>query len=310
MQRLEAPYKFFTDATGKPLDAGYVYFGVAGQSPDTSPITVYWDAAGTIPAAQPLRTAGGFIVRNGAPANVYANGNYSQLVKDKNGAQVFVDLSRVGNPDNYLTGITGTQVTAALGYTPTPNSFSEITGGLQVTMANPNTFDMNSQYTLTVYNTSTNPSSGALMQFLKPSYGLKMGIDANSTFALGGFSQGNGVYRWSSDSAGNFIALGNVTAYSDLRRKADIQPIQGALARTLQMRGFTYLDTVTGQRKIGVGAQEVQRAGFGEAVVSDEAGHLSVAYGQLSLPLLIECVRELHARVASLETQLQQRKEF
>jgi hypothetical protein len=48
-----------------------------------------WDAAGTIPAAQPLRTVNGYIVNAGGPANVFFDGAYSELVQDSNGRQVF-----------------------------------------------------------------------------------------------------------------------------------------------------------------------------------------------------------------------------
>ena len=55
MLPVESPFKTYTDLDGKPLDNGYVYFGLPNQNPETAPVTVYWDAAGTIPAAQPLR---------------------------------------------------------------------------------------------------------------------------------------------------------------------------------------------------------------------------------------------------------------
>src|SRR5207253_7128630 len=74
---------------GKPLDSGYVYFGLPNQNPITAPITVYWDAAGTIPAAQPLRTVNGYIMRAGTPANVFVNSEFSELVLDKKREQVF-----------------------------------------------------------------------------------------------------------------------------------------------------------------------------------------------------------------------------
>lgn len=82
------PIPQFFDRNGQPLDGGYIYFGVAGQNPVTSPVTVYWDAAGTQPAAQPLRTINGSPARSGSPATPYVDGDYSLLVKDKRGRQV------------------------------------------------------------------------------------------------------------------------------------------------------------------------------------------------------------------------------
>jgi hypothetical protein len=89
----ETAFKIYSDLDGAPLDGGYVYFGQDGQNPVTSPITVYWDSAGTQPAAQPLRTINGYIVRNGTPANVFIGSTYSQLVQDKAKVQVYFSAS-------------------------------------------------------------------------------------------------------------------------------------------------------------------------------------------------------------------------
>jgi hypothetical protein len=89
MLPVESALKAFTGLNGLPLNNGYIYFGVANQNPITSPITVYWDAAGTQPAVQPLRTINGYIVRHGTPANVFVGSSYSELVQDSAGRQVY-----------------------------------------------------------------------------------------------------------------------------------------------------------------------------------------------------------------------------
>ena len=53
------PVGQFTDINGKPLD-GQVFFGQPNLDPIASPITVYWDAAGTQPVTQPVVTVGGY----------------------------------------------------------------------------------------------------------------------------------------------------------------------------------------------------------------------------------------------------------
>lgn len=83
------PFPLFFDKAGVPLSGGSVYFGQPNQNPETAPVAVYWDAAGTQPAPQPLKTVSGYIVRNGTPALVYINGDYSITVKSKNGALLF-----------------------------------------------------------------------------------------------------------------------------------------------------------------------------------------------------------------------------
>ena len=84
LTQLAPPYPIFTDKNGDPLDNGYLYFGVAGLNPETNPIQVYYDINLTQPAAQPLRTSNGYVMRNGSPALIYANAQFSVTVRDKN----------------------------------------------------------------------------------------------------------------------------------------------------------------------------------------------------------------------------------
>ena len=85
----QTPFTPYTDLDGSPIDAGYVYFGVANQNPETSPLTVYWDSSGLIPAAQPVRTLAGFPANNGRPAHIYSATDYSITVKDRYGRLVY-----------------------------------------------------------------------------------------------------------------------------------------------------------------------------------------------------------------------------
>lgn len=87
------PFPLFTDADGQPLDDASIYIGAANQNPVSNPITVYWDSALTITAAQPIRTSGGYPVYNGTPARFYTNSDYSILVRDKNGAFIYTAAS-------------------------------------------------------------------------------------------------------------------------------------------------------------------------------------------------------------------------
>ena len=84
LTQLAPPYPIFTDKNGDPLDAGYLYFGVVNLNPETNPIQVYYDSALTQPAAQPLRTSNGYVMRNGSPALIYANSQFSVTVRNKN----------------------------------------------------------------------------------------------------------------------------------------------------------------------------------------------------------------------------------
>lgn len=85
---------FYPDTDGTPLEAGYVYIGKPGLNPMIHPITAYWDIEGTIPAEQPIRTIGGHPSRSGSIGSLVIPGPaYSLIVRNKNGALVFSDLS-------------------------------------------------------------------------------------------------------------------------------------------------------------------------------------------------------------------------
>lgn len=86
---IQPVYPIFTDIDGQPLEAGYVWIGTANLDPQTNPINVYWDAALTISAPQPIRTLAGYPSRNGTPARLYVNGDYSIRVMNRNGSVVY-----------------------------------------------------------------------------------------------------------------------------------------------------------------------------------------------------------------------------
>jgi hypothetical protein len=87
------PFPVIPDLLGEPLDDGYIYIGNPNQNPESSPKTVYYDAAQTILAAQPIRTAMGRVWNQSSPAALYITGNYSIRVLDKHGAQVFLNMN-------------------------------------------------------------------------------------------------------------------------------------------------------------------------------------------------------------------------
>lgn len=86
---ISSPLPQFFDLAGAPLAGGKIYFGLPYQNPEVSPIAVYWDAADTQPAAQPVRTLGGYPARSGAPAPVFITGDYSVTVKTSAGGLVY-----------------------------------------------------------------------------------------------------------------------------------------------------------------------------------------------------------------------------
>jgi hypothetical protein len=86
---IQPTYPIFTDIDGQPLENGYIFIGTANLDPQTNPINVYWDAALTISAPQPIRTLAGYPSRNGTPARLYVNSDYSIRVQNRNGSMVY-----------------------------------------------------------------------------------------------------------------------------------------------------------------------------------------------------------------------------
>ena len=101
--------------------------------------------------------------------------------------------------------------------------------------------------------------------------------------------------------AGSITATGDVTAYSDASLKTDVVTIAGALDLIRRMRGVRYQRLDTSAAGIGVIAQELREVAP-ELVAANDDGLLSVAYGNL-VGVLIEAVKELGARVETLETR-------
>lgn len=87
---IQVPFPVFQGRDGQPLENGYVWIGEPNLNPQTNPVVAYYDAALTIPAAQPLRTLNGYISRAGTPAQIYVDGvNFSILVQDSKGSMVY-----------------------------------------------------------------------------------------------------------------------------------------------------------------------------------------------------------------------------
>ena len=108
---IQPTYPIFTDIDGQPLEAGYVWIGVANLQPIGNPINVYWDAALTIQATQPIRTLAGYPSRNGTPARLYVNSDYSIQVQNRNGSVVYsAPTATERYNDSVISGINASQV--------------------------------------------------------------------------------------------------------------------------------------------------------------------------------------------------------
>lgn len=99
---------------------------------------------------------------------------------------------------------------------------------------------------------------------------------------------------------GSFTASGNVTAYSDERVKTNWRPLDRFfIERLASVKCGIYDRTDNDLTQVGVSAQSLRYV-MPEAVIEDQEGRLSVAYGNAALAACIELAK----RVVALENQL------
>ena len=101
--------------------------------------------------------------------------------------------------------------------------------------------------------------------------------------------------------SGEIEATGNITAYSDISLKENIEVIPDALSKVLQIRGVSFdrKDIDDSPRFVGVIAQEVEEV-LPEVISINDDGIKSVAYANM-VALLIEAVKELKQEINELK---------
>ena len=187
LTQLAPPYPIFTDKSGDPLDNGYLYFGEVNKNPETNPIQVYYDSAFTQPAAQPLRTSNGYVMRNGSPALIYADSQFSVTIRDKNNALV------IYSPVGY--GVSpGTASGSAAAYDTFIGDGSTVAYSLTVS---PNSVNATSVYIDGVYQSKDNYSlsSNMLTFATAPPYLSEIEIVSNTLNNLAGVNATNTVFN-------------------------------------------------------------------------------------------------------------------
>jgi hypothetical protein len=107
---INPPYPAFAGADGQPLENGYIWIGTVNLNPQVNPISVYWDSALTIPAAQPIRTLNGYPSYQGTPSRFYAESDYSIQVLDSKGSVVYTSLNGHISSGSTATNATGNGV--------------------------------------------------------------------------------------------------------------------------------------------------------------------------------------------------------
>ena len=155
---------------------------------------------------------------------------------------------------------------------------------------------------------SRSNQSGSSSIRLQNSAGTPIGWWYASNSYTQGFLNSSGGYTFQVDNSGNATATGNVTAYSDVRLKENIQPLENSLDKVMRLRGVSYTRKDTGSHEIGVIAQEVEDVipefvHISDGVATDEnalADVRSVDYGRM-VSVLIEAIKEQQAQIEELK---------
>lgn len=132
-------------------------------------------------------------------------------------------------------------------------------------------------------------------------YYLQFGDNTGWVYRFMTNVSGTPTTRFSFTDAGNFTAVGEISAYSDIRFKTNINTIENALDKVMSLRGVTYnrKDTQDVSQKIGVIAQEIKEI-LPEVVTENNEGILSVSYGNI-VGVLIEAIKELKQEIKTLK---------
>jgi hypothetical protein len=177
--------------------------------------------------------------------------------------------------------------TGNLGYTPVNRAGDTMTGALNIG---------SSGSPLTV--NSTNSTQNKII--LSDNGTVRGYVGATSANCLAVQNAAGSLTTLTVDNSGNLTAAANVTAYSDVRLKKDLVNIENALEIVNRMNGYRYTRIDTGQKEIGLVAQQL--TGDLPEIVKQNEEYMSVAYDRI-VAVLVEAVKELTKRVEALEAK-------
>jgi hypothetical protein len=165
-------------------------------------------------------------------------------------------------------------------------------------------------------NVTGNASTATVLQTARTINGVSFNGSTNITVTAAATNVATqllslGVGTAASGTTGEIRATNNITAYySDDRLKTKLGNIEDALGKVNSLSGFYYEANEVAQalgyevqREVGVSAQQVQAVQpevVAPAPIDDR--YLTVRYERL-VPLLIEAIKELDAKVKALEAK-------
>lgn len=120
---------------------------------------------------------------------------------------------------------------------------------------------------------------------------LSVGADTNADYPIHIHTNVNGV---------SMFCESDIVIFSDERLKADIQPIENALQKIKQIKGYTFIKQGHDARACGLLAQELKQV-LPEAVHTHaHTGLLTIAYDNV-ISLLVNAINELYKELEEVK---------
>jgi len=160
---------------------------------------------------------------------------------------------------------------------------------------------------------TTGTSHGDLMFQVNNGSGLiqAMYITDNARVGIG---TSNPAYRFQVGETSNYgyvAANGSWQSSSDIRHKENIETLNSALAKVLEMNGI-YFNVIGNdpdkERQVGFIAQEMEKI-LPEVVSTDSEGYKGISYSHLT-PILVEAIKEQQGQIVSQQQQIDELKEL
>lgn len=190
-----------------------------------------------------------------------------------------VSTAKIANGAVTNAKLAGGSVPALLGYTPVNKAGDTMTGGLYA-QGGLEGLTGGGGYGVRVVGRSGD--NNAIIQFTNNARDAQLATLSSS---------GGQIYC---DT--NFVAAGNVAAYSDQSIKTNVRTVDSALEKVKAMRGVYYDRVDDAHPRVGVIAQEMETV-LPEVIYQTGEGLLAVAYGDI-VAVLIEAIKEQNDTVA------------
>ena len=131
---------------------------------------------------------------------------------------------------------------------------------------------------------------------------------SNTAFVIGNGTASNSksdafkvMFNGDATVSNDLTVSGDITISSDARLKSNIVSLGATLSKLLLIDGKSYIMNKSGEEKIGVLAQDIQKV-FPELVSEDDNEMLSVNYQGL-VPVLINALKEQQVEIEKLKEQ-------